>query len=593
MSFQPGQILDGKYRIIRELGTGSMGAVYEGENALIKRRVAIKVLLPAVAERRDVVERFEREAQAAGRIGSDHIVEVLDLGSLPDGGFYMVMEFLEGETLGQRIRKRGRLEPRVVAPLIQQLAMGLEMAHDARIIHRDLKPENVFLMRDGQFDFVKILDFGVSKFNPLNTDDGMSMTRTGTVVGTPYYMAPEQAKGARDIDGRSDIYSVGVIMFEAVTGQVPFHAGTFNELIFKIVLETPPPPEQFVPDLDQGFARIIRRAMSREPADRYANAAQLRDALSLWLHTGKDTVSPTSLRAPPIGSNIDWDLEKRTILTDESRAAGGTCIIAPDQGRGGGTALIAPQEPELDGKTNVIVNDVEEGRQTVSRRPPPARVAAPPRAAPPAPPKTAPIPAMPAAMPVPAMPSSAAAIPAAVAMPSYGLPAGAPTPVNRRAPPSLEDPWPTGVPKNRIGPLPIAIGAVTTLCIGAIAAFVLLYPGSGLNAGPAVAAPEPARPASDKGTEVASNDGVVAAGDVPKRDEPKTQPTSEPQPEEPQPIESSAVAPKEQPAAAPAQPPASPVSPTPRVRPPAPPTPPSPAPPPPTSKKPRPIAKTL
>lgn len=289
MTLQIGQILDGKYRILRELGAGAMGAVYEGENVRIHRRVAIKVLLPGVADDSATVQRFEREAQAAGRIGSEHIVEVLDLGSMHDGGYFMVMEFLEGLTLSERIRSRGRLTPRELVPIAQQLLTGLEAAHQAHIIHRDLKPDNVFLVADhsGQTDFVKVLDFGVSKFSPLN-NDGMSMTRTGTVVGTPFYMAPEQAKGSRDVDQRVDLYSVGVILYEAVTGQVPFNAATFNELIFKIVLQTPAPPEHYVPDLDPAFSRLIRRAMAREPQDRFATAAEFRDALSVWLHTGDD-----------------------------------------------------------------------------------------------------------------------------------------------------------------------------------------------------------------------------------------------------------------------------------------------------------------
>jgi len=246
MSLQAGQIIEGKYRIVRLLGEGGMGAVYEGENVRIHRRVAIKVLHSAVASNVDAVQRFEREAQAAGRIGSDHIVEVIDLGNLPDGDRFMVMEYLDGESFSQRIQGRGRLSPAEASGIMIQLLEGLAAAHGAGIFHRDLKPDNVYLLRSkkGQGDFVKILDFGISKFNKLNKDSGMSMTRTGAVMGTPYYMSPEQAKGSKDMDHRSDLYSAGVMLYEAITGQVPFNAETFNELIFKIVLETPAPPQQ-------------------------------------------------------------------------------------------------------------------------------------------------------------------------------------------------------------------------------------------------------------------------------------------------------------------------------------------------------------
>ena len=187
MQLQPGQILADKYRIIRQIGQGGMGAVFEGENIRIHRKVAIKTLHAAVAGKADILQRFEREAQAAGRIGSEHIVEVLDMGDLPDGSRFMVMEFLSGKTLGDRIIVNGKMPARELAIPLMQMLDGLGRAHAAGIIHRDLKPANVFLLNNkpGQPDFVKILDFGVSKFNVLNSEE-MSMTRTGAVMGTPW-----------------------------------------------------------------------------------------------------------------------------------------------------------------------------------------------------------------------------------------------------------------------------------------------------------------------------------------------------------------------------------------------------------------------
>jgi len=288
MSLTPGDIIDSKYRIIRLIGEGGMGAVYEGENVRIHRRVAIKVLHSGVAENQDAVQRFEREAQAAGRIGSEHIVEVLDLGNLPDGDRYMVMEFMDGDSLSERIRSRGRLSPADLYPIAHAMLEGLKAAHGAGIIHRDLKPDNVFLLktRARQPDFVKLLDFGISKFSQLSGESGFSMTRTGSVMGTPYYMSPEQAKGAKGMDHRADLYAVGVILYEAVTGQVPFNADTFNELLFKIVLEEPPPIQQLVPDIDPAFAAIVNKAMAREPVHRFQSSEEFQAALTSWAQTG-------------------------------------------------------------------------------------------------------------------------------------------------------------------------------------------------------------------------------------------------------------------------------------------------------------------
>ncbi|MDQ2642484.1 MAG: protein kinase [Myxococcota bacterium] len=291
------EVIDGKYRIVRLIGEGGMGAVYEGLHTLIHRRVAIKVLHAGVVERAEAAMRFEREAQAAGRIGSPHIVEVLDLGSLPSGARYMVMEFLEGESLGSRI-ERGVLSPIDLYPIAAQLLDGLIAAHGTGIVHRDLKPDNVFLQQRPSGDFVKLLDFGISKFGVLNDDSGLSMTRTGAVMGTPFYMAPEQARGSKQVDHRADLYAVGVILYECLTGQVPFRASSFNELMFKIALEDPRPLRSLAPHVDEPLAAIVTKAMSREPAQRFSTAVELRQALTSWAKT----VDPVraSLVSPPL-----------------------------------------------------------------------------------------------------------------------------------------------------------------------------------------------------------------------------------------------------------------------------------------------------
>ncbi len=278
MALQPGEIIDGKYRIVQLIGEGGMGEVYEGENTRIKRRVAIKVLHAAVAEKTDVVARFEREAQAAGRIGSEHIVEVLDLGNLPSGERFMVMEYMDGEDLTARIKGLGKIPPVQCIPLMDQILEGLAAAHDAQIIHRDLKPDNIYILTNkaGRADFVKILDFGVSKFSALDSE--MSMTRTGAVMGTPYYMSPEQAKGVK-VDNRSDLYAIGVVLYQMLTGRVPFNASSFNELLFKIALESPEPILDLCPNCPPEMIQIVDRAMQRQPEARFQCARDFQQAI--------------------------------------------------------------------------------------------------------------------------------------------------------------------------------------------------------------------------------------------------------------------------------------------------------------------------
>ncbi len=300
MSFSPGDVIDNKYRVIRLIGEGGMGAVYEGENTRISRRVAIKVLRTEAANRPELAARFEREARAAARIGSKYVCDVLDLGDLPNGDSYLVMEFLDGEDLASRL-KAGPMPDAEALTVAYQLTDGLATMHEAGIIHRDLKPANVFLSRGTHGrDTVKILDFGVSKF-AAQQNESLHMTATGAVMGTPLYMSPEQARGAKDIDARSDLYAVGVVLYKAVTGKLPFRGENFNEILFKIALEIPPAVLELAPDVDPAFAQIIERAMAKDPNERYQTARELNQALYV-LGCERGVVLETSVSIPPPGS---------------------------------------------------------------------------------------------------------------------------------------------------------------------------------------------------------------------------------------------------------------------------------------------------
>jgi serine/threonine protein kinase len=316
---ETGQVIDGKYRITRLIGTGGMGAVYEGENVLIRRRVAIKVLHADGATNVDIIRRFEREAQAAGEIGNDHILEVLDIGTLPNGDRFMVMEYLDGETLAQRIERYGMLTPPQVAPIARQFLTALVSAHAAGIIHRDLKPENIFILRSkaGRSDFVKLIDFGVSKFSRPFKEGEHRMTRANAVLGTPCYMSPEQARGASETDVRSDIYSCGVILFESVTGRLPFEGESFNDLMFKIALSDAPSALTYVPTLDPDFAAMIARAVARDPGARFATAQDFADALDTWMRKNKLTDSLSVSLPDIVPARVSVNKNGDTVSLDE------------------------------------------------------------------------------------------------------------------------------------------------------------------------------------------------------------------------------------------------------------------------------------
>jgi serine/threonine protein kinase len=278
-----GGTVAGKYVVRHVLGQGGMGTVYEAEHAAIGRLVALKVLHPSRARRRDAIRRFYREARAAAAIGHPNICEVYDLGSLEDGSPFLVMEKLVGETLADRIAVEGALPFDAVLDMLAQVLSALTAAHAKRIVHRDVKPENVFLAtRVGLPPAVKLLDFGISKVMAAGSgpNEDLDLTRTGMVMGTPYYMSPEQARGDRDLDPRVDIYACGVILYEALTGRRPFVAANYNALLLQILSGAPRPARDLRPALPSGFDPVIEKAMGREREQRYGSAREFEFALA-------------------------------------------------------------------------------------------------------------------------------------------------------------------------------------------------------------------------------------------------------------------------------------------------------------------------
>jgi serine/threonine-protein kinase len=271
-----GKTIGGKYVVRRVLGEGGMGSVFEAEHLTIGRSVAVKVLHPNQARKKDAVRRFHQEARAAGAIGHPNICEVYDLGTLDDGSPYLVMEKLVGETLADRIAAEGGLPFDDVIDILVQVLSGLVAAHEKGIVHRDIKPENVFLTRRvGCPPLCKLLDFGVSKMiGPLigQREEDLDLTRTGMVMGTPYYMSPEQARGDRNLDARVDLYACGVILYEALTGRRPFTAANYNALLLQILSNSPRPARELRPALPTGFDAVLEMALARNREDRYRTA---------------------------------------------------------------------------------------------------------------------------------------------------------------------------------------------------------------------------------------------------------------------------------------------------------------------------------
>jgi len=277
------EILGGQFRVLEKVGTGGMGSVYKASQPAMNRMVAIKILHPKLAGRKDLTSRFRREARAMSQLTHPNTAKVFMYGEAEeDGSLYIVMEMLEGKNLNQTVRKEGPMQPERAIPILIQVCGALQEAHDLGIVHRDLKPENIFLSKQGGIvDYPKVLDFGLAKVTERQMQPGsVILTQEGMVFGTPEFMSPEQAQG-RVLDARSDIYSLAVILYEVLTGKLPFSARTPMEYIQKHVMEPAIPLNQRVPErkFAQGLEDVLSRALAKKPDERYQSAAEFGEAL--------------------------------------------------------------------------------------------------------------------------------------------------------------------------------------------------------------------------------------------------------------------------------------------------------------------------
>jgi serine/threonine protein kinase len=486
-------VVAGRFRLVQELGRGGMGSIWRAHHVGLNIPCALKFILDEAAASPEIRARFEQEAQAVARLRSPNVVQILDHGVWEDIP-YIAMELLEGEDLAKRLDRCERLEPQVISAIVTQVARALSKAHAVGLVHRDLKPANIFLVRDDDGEVVKVLDFGIAKQTqalPAGTN-----TRTGALLGTPQYMSPEQARGTKTVDHRSDLWSLGVIAYRSITGQLPFQSETLVDLLVKIV-SSPLPVPSLVASVPAGFNAWWERAMARDPADRFQSAREMADALAAiaglrasaappLLGTGppqvgvpaREASGPSSPPPPsPIATQLLPVTDKSFSLS--STQAAGAAVRSPSPLRRralvGAFALFAL----AGGLTLFLMQGL------ISTRPAPAAVAsgaalAPPSATPlAAPPQETPLAAPPQETPLAATPPDAAAderdagegarppappsstparapVRASVARPTRAVASAAaasskPTPTEAAAPPPAPAPTPSPTDKKHEG----------------------------------------------------------------------------------------------------------------------------------------------
>lgn len=336
-----GKILDKKYKIEKLLGEGGMGVVYQATHIHIESTVAIKVLHKELVSNPQAVERFRREARASGRIHHPHAISVIDFGVAENNIVYIVMEYLDGMTLSKRIRQTGRVSPEETVRIMRDVCAAVDAAHRKGVIHRDLKPDNIMLQRvDGQ-ENVKVLDFGIAQLKSL-TGMSLELTQQGTLIGTPFYMSPEQCAG-KELDSRSDIYSLGVILFEMLTGRLPFKAESHLAVIIKHTTEAPPRLRQIEPAVPATLEVVTLRALAKSPDERQASAAALARELENAIAKSKQRLSP----AVPV------DDPYRTVIMGDTHIIGGPAGAETDLIEGQVT-LPMVSEADASAKTETV-----------------------------------------------------------------------------------------------------------------------------------------------------------------------------------------------------------------------------------------------
>jgi serine/threonine-protein kinase len=337
----PDQVLNGVYRLEAQLGEGGMGTIWRARHEALGRPCAVKFLREGfdTLDRSERTERFLREAKLVASIQSRFVVSLFDFGSTPEGELFMVMELLAGRTLEHRLAEPPGMPLRETARVIGLALAGLQAVHERGIVHRDLKPDNVFLVEDADGCFPKIIDFGISR--PVGRSGrGRALTRAGLTMGTPHYMAPEQVRGDPDIDGRADLYTLGIVLFKAATGRLPHEAENVLELLVKVASEPAADPFALRPEMGKAFADVIARSLARDRKERFASAAAMRAALDLAAATLPKDLPSLWTEASADGAAVPEAVPSET-FEDEPAVGVSNTVLAqtPPEGLAGTLAI--------------------------------------------------------------------------------------------------------------------------------------------------------------------------------------------------------------------------------------------------------------